>query len=147
MQWLLWKLNHNWVASRKTRMRWFLKEENSTGETRSNPMQKVLGSIRKVRFTQSTLRQASMREKKGPSLGKIQVKPQHQRSPNAMKFEDRSHDETERQQRCARQQGMEPCQKNIQAQKERQNYIPLASEEVGTTWLRQRKSWRKESLW
>ena len=30
----------------------------------ANPMQKVLGLIRKVRFTQSTLRQASIREKK-----------------------------------------------------------------------------------
>ena len=57
---------------------------------RGNPMQKVLGSIRKVRFTQSTLRQASIREKKGPSLGKIQVKPQPQRSPHAMKLEDPS---------------------------------------------------------
>ena len=65
-------------------------------------MQKVLGSIRKVRFTQSTLRLASIREKKGPSLGKIQVKNPHQRSPHAVKFEDRSHEETERQQRCAR---------------------------------------------
>ena len=34
--------------------------------------------------------------------GKIQVKPQHQRSPYAVKFEDRSHEETERQKRCAR---------------------------------------------
>ena len=67
-----------------------------------NPMQKVLGSIRKVRFTQPTLRQASIREKKGPSLGKLQVKHHHQRSPHAMKFEDRSHEETEREQRCAR---------------------------------------------
>ena len=66
---------------------------------RRNPMQKVLGSIRKVR---STLRQASIREKKGPSLGKIQVQNPHQRSPYAMKFEDRSQGETERQQRCAR---------------------------------------------
>ena len=63
-------------------------------------MQQVLGSIRKVRLTQSTLRQASIREKKGPSLGKIQVKHPHQRSPYAMKFEDPSHGETERQQRC-----------------------------------------------
>ena len=31
---LLWKLYHNWVASRKTRMHWFLIEENSLGETR-----------------------------------------------------------------------------------------------------------------
>ena len=65
-------------------------------------MQKVLGSFRKVRFTQSTLRQASTREKKGPSLGKINVKAPHQRSPYVMKFEDWSHEETERQQRCAR---------------------------------------------
>ena len=49
----------------------------------------------------STLRQASIREKKRPSLGKINVKAPHQRSPNAKKFEDRSHEETERQQRCA----------------------------------------------
>ena len=40
---------------------------------RENPMQKVLGSIRKVPFTESTQRQASIREKKRPSLGKIQL--------------------------------------------------------------------------
>ena len=44
----------------------------------------------------------SIRENKGPSLGKLQVKIPHQRSPYAMKFEDRSQVETERQQRCAR---------------------------------------------
>ena len=67
-----------------------------------NPMQKVLGPIRRIWITQSTLRQASIREKKGPSLGKVQVKNPHQRSPYAMNFEDRSKEETERQQRCAR---------------------------------------------
>ena len=71
-------------------------------QPRRNPMRNVLGPIRKVRFTTSTRRQASIREKKGPSLGKIQVKIPHQRSPYAMKFEDRSHEETGRQQRCAR---------------------------------------------
>ena len=35
-----------------------------------NPKQKVVGSIRRVRFTESTLRQAIIRENKGPSLGK-----------------------------------------------------------------------------
>ena len=65
-------------------------------------MQKVLGPIRQVRFTKSTLRQASIQENKGPSLGKIQLNVPHQRSPHAVKFEDRSHEETERQQRCAR---------------------------------------------
>ena len=34
MLWLLWKMYHNWVASRKTRKHWFLKEEHSPGETR-----------------------------------------------------------------------------------------------------------------
>ena len=71
-------------------------------KSQGNPMQKVLEPIQKVRFTKSTLRQASIREKKGPSLGKINVKVPHQRSPHTMKFEDRSHEETERQQRCAR---------------------------------------------
>ena len=64
-------------------------------------MQKVLEPIQKVRLTEFTLREASIREKKGPSFEKINVVP-HQRSPYAMKFEDRSHEETERQQRCAR---------------------------------------------
>ena len=69
---------------------------------RTSEKNEVLGSIRRVGLTQSTPRQASIREKKGPSLGKIQVKLPHQRSPYAMKFEDRSQEETERHQRCAR---------------------------------------------
>ena len=68
MLWQLCKLYHNWVASRKTRMRWCLKEANSPGETRCK---KVLGPIRRIRFTLSPLRPASMQEKKGPSLGKL----------------------------------------------------------------------------
>ena len=35
-------------------------------------------------------------------MGKINVQVPHQRSPHALKFEDRSRGETERQQRCAR---------------------------------------------
>ena len=63
---------------------------------------KVLGPIRRVRFTRVTLRQANIPESKGPSLNKIHVKSSHQRSPYAVKFEDRSQEETERQVRCAR---------------------------------------------
>ena len=48
------------------------------GKSRRNPMQKVLEPIQRVLFTKSTLRQASTREKKGPSLGKIHVKVLHQ---------------------------------------------------------------------
>ena len=64
-------------------------------------MQNVLNAIQRVRFTESTLRHASIRDKKGPSLGKRQVELRHQRSPDDTKFEDRSHEETERQERCA----------------------------------------------
>ena len=49
-------------------------------------MQKVLNAIQRVRFTKSTLRRASIRENKGPSLGQIQVKPRHQGSPYAIKI-------------------------------------------------------------
>ena len=41
-----------------------------TEDSRGNPMQKVLNAIQKVRFTKCTPRQASIRDKKGPSLGK-----------------------------------------------------------------------------
>ena len=53
-------------------------------------------------YIRSTLCQASIWEKKGPSSGKNSVKVLHQRSPYAMKFEDRSHEKTERRQRRAR---------------------------------------------
>ena len=87
-------------------------------KTRGNPMQKVLEPIQKERFTKSTLRHASIREKKGPSLGKLNVKVPHQRSPYAMKFEDKSHEETERQQRCARSKAWNLA-KNIYKLKEK----------------------------
>ena len=76
-------------------MRSFLKVEG-LGETRCRK------SWNQVRgYDSQSLRYASIREKKGPSHGKIQVKNPHQRSPYAVNFEDRSHEETERQQRCA----------------------------------------------
>ena len=84
---------------------------------------KVLEPIRRVRFTRAALRQGNIREKEGPSLGKIQVKIPHQRTPNAMKFEDRSPGETARQERCVRGDAWETCQENLSAQTGRQSYI------------------------
>ena len=46
-------------------------------KSQGNPMQKVLEPTQRVRFTKSTLCHASIREKKGPSLGKINVKAPH----------------------------------------------------------------------
>ena len=116
------------LPSRKTQMRWFLQEANSPAE---NLMQKVLEPIRKVRFTQSTLRQACIREKKGPSLGKMNVKVPHQRSPYAMKFEDRSQEETERQeQRCARSKAWYLAKENTSSKKDKATFYSPAEEWV-----------------
>ena len=104
-------------------MRWFLKEQKSF---RENPVQKVLNAIRRVRFTESTLRQESIREKEGPSLGKTKVVPR-QRSPYDPKLEDRSHEETGRQQRCAQSKAWDLAQ-NIYKLKEndRDTFFSLA---------------------
>ena len=45
--------------------------------------------IRRVRFTKAALRQANIIENKCPSMKNIQVKLPHQRSPYAVKIEDR----------------------------------------------------------
>ena len=87
----------------------------------------VLNAIQRVRFTESTPRHASIRERKAPSLGYIQVEARHQRSPYAIKFEDRSHEETERQQRCARSKVWNLA-KSIYKLKEKEKtafYVPI----------------------
>ena len=106
-------------------------ESQRGAQSQGNPMRKVLGSIRRVRFTQFTLRQASIRYNKGPSLGKIRVKLLHQRSPHAMKFEGRSQEEIARQQRCAQSTAWS-LPENIYKLKEKgQSYILLALGGVG----------------
>ena len=65
------------------------------------PVSLSIVRIRRVRFTRVTQRHADIRRNKDPSLGKTQVKILHQRSPYGMKFEDRSQEEIERQERCA----------------------------------------------
>ena len=71
-------------------------------QSQGKPMQKVLGSIRKGRFTQSTPRHAGILEKKRTIAWNCTSQILRQRSPYAKKIEDQSHEETERQQRCAR---------------------------------------------
>ena len=59
--------------------------------------------IRCVRFTKTVLHFANIRDQ-NPSLGMICPDDPHQRNRNAPKFEDRSQEETERQERCAREE-------------------------------------------
>ena len=84
---------------------------------------RVSGPVRRVRFTRAALCQANIREKEGPSLGKIQVQIPHQRSPYAMKFEDRSPGETARQERCARGDAWEFAKTIFKLKKGRQSHI------------------------
>ena len=58
--------------------------------------------IRCVKFTKAVVRHADIRDQ-NPSLGMICPGEPHQRNPNAPKFEDRSQEETEWQERCARE--------------------------------------------
>ena len=64
---------------------------------KSSDMQKP---IQRVRFTKAVARHAKIRDQ-NPSLGYICPGEPHQRSPNAPKFEDRSQEETEWQERWA----------------------------------------------
>ena len=80
----------------------------------------ILKPIRCVRFTKAVLRHANIRDQ-NPSLGMICQGDPHQRNPNAPKFEDRSQEETEWQERCAREAG----QKDPQIKGETSNSILL----------------------
>ena len=61
-----------------------------------------LGSKRAVKFSEGTWHLTKIRERKGPSRGLIQKCAPHGRSPCALKFKNRSHEETLQQERCAR---------------------------------------------
>ena len=88
-----------------------------------NPDAESLGPIRRVRFTKSTLR------------GTIKVKPRHQRSPYAFKFEDRSHEETERQERCAQSKARDLA-KNIYKANEKATFFSFTEKWVlENVWL------------
>ena len=89
------RLKNNWVAyfriwSRRSLQRFLRKSSN------------IRKPIRCVRFTKAVLRHANIRDQ-NPSLGMICPGEPHQRNPNAPKFEDRSQEETEWQERCARE--------------------------------------------
>ena len=62
----------------------------------------ILKPIRCVQFTKAVMRHANIRDQK-PSVGVTCPGDAHQRNPNATKFEDRSQEETEKQERDARE--------------------------------------------
>ena len=137
--WLFWEAHHNWFVSQDSDA---FASQGPKEEFRRKPMQKVMNAIQRVRFTR---RHASIWDKKGPSLGQIQVKLRHQRSPYSLIFEDRSHEKTERLQRCARSEAWN-LSKNIFKLEEKDKAAFYFHRRNGYSWLRQQKSRRKESL-
>ena len=61
-----------------------------------------LGSKHAVKFSRGTWHQIKIRERKGPSRGIMLKFEPHERGLCAPKFEERSHEETLHQERCAR---------------------------------------------
>ena len=92
---------------------------------RGNPRRKVLGSIRWVRFKQSTLREASIRENKGPSLGKYRQNPSSAKSLRHEIWGQISRRDWKTRVMRPRQ-GVESCQKHLQSHRNWQSYIPFA---------------------
>ena len=93
--WTLTQVHDKWVAylriwSRRSSHRF-------CGRAQSN----IRKPIRCVKFTKAVVRHADIRDQ-NPSLGLIRPGDPHQRKPNDPKFEDRSQEETEWQERCAR---------------------------------------------
>ena len=110
-----------------------------------NPRQKVLGPIRRVRFTVYAPSSNHPR-KKGTSLAQIQVKTLHQRSPYAIKFEDSSREETERQERCARSKAWNLA-KIFTSSRKRRKLPSIRLSKSGLCQPHQPQNRRKESLW
>ena len=88
---------------------------------KSSDMQKP---IQRVRFTKAIARHTEIRDQ-NPSLGLICPGEPYQRSTNAPKFEDRSQEETEWQEQCAREAGWKAGQKCIKIKGARKNNILL----------------------
>ena len=80
--------------------------------------------IQRVKFTKAIARHTKIRNQ-NPSLGKICPGEPHQRSPNAPKFEDRSREETEWQERGAREAAWKLAKSVLKLQGEKQNSILL----------------------
>ena len=89
------QVHDNWVAYFRIWSRPSLHRFCTRAQTEGKP-------IRCVKFIKAVLRHADVRDQ-NPSLGKICTGEPHQRNPNAPKFEDRSQEETEWQERCARE--------------------------------------------
>ena len=124
----------------KIHMHWFLKVESLRETDAESLGTNSRSTIHKVYATSS-----EYPGKERTIVGKINVKVPHQRSPYAMRFEDRSHEETERQQWCARSKAWNLAKKYASSKKKRKLHS-TSPRRNGCSLLRQQKSRRNESL-
>ena len=92
----------------------------------------ILKPIRCVQFTKAVLRQANIRDQ-NPSLGMICPDDPHQRNPNAPKFDDRSQEETEWQERYAREAAWKMARCILKLKEKHKNNIVLTFGELVST--------------
>ena len=92
MLWLLWELHHNWIYVSSNSESLDSKEE--TVPVKSDAESLGINS-KGTNHSVYTLSSKYLGKNKSSSLAKIQVTLLHQRSPYALKFEDRCQDETE----------------------------------------------------
>ena len=93
----------------------------------------ILKPIRCDQFTEAVKRHANIRDQK-PSLGMICPGDPHQRNPNAPKFEDRSQEETEWQERCAREAAWRLAKKILKLKEKHKSNILLTFVELVSTF-------------
>ena len=100
------ELNHGLVGCRSSNTRQLSCVFQDMEPPKSSSILRKSSNIRKpircLQFTKAVLRHANIRDQE-PSLGVICPSDPHQRNPKSPNFEDRSQEETERQERYARE--------------------------------------------
>ena len=105
---------------------------------------KILKPIRCVRFTKAVVRHANIRDQNS-SLGMICPGDPHQLNSKAPIFEDRSQEETEGQERCAREAAWRLA-KSILKLKEKNKAAFFSTSKIGACLRRQILNLRNENL-
>ena len=121
--------------SRKTRSHWILKEVDILWETRCKK-----SWDRFEEYDSHSLRNVKQvsGKTKDHRLNKHKIKIPHQRSPYALNFEDRSQEETERQQRCARSKAWN-LGKKYTSSKKRTRPLSTRPRKIVYWWLHPQK--------
>ena len=140
VQWVFfWKIHDSWVAYFRTQSRlslhWFYGRAQQSWDRFDECDPQKLRSVMQTS------------ENKGPSLGKIQVKDPHRRSPYALKFEDGSQEETARQERCVCGDAWRLAKEYLKAQRKGQSFFFLTYQRLVSPGAIRDKTGGKRTRW